>query len=138
MWSSSGLAKFELAHIFAHKQDERGLEAEAFKLLDENTEPYGLFTSASNIVLIPKGFAKPTDHMKSVKICFYKRHLDLYGNNIVGLSNLDESTVPSWYSEINWLQPMLPDDWKVRINNLLEYRKRYLHQKYQNHAKSTF
>lgn len=132
MWSSSGLAKFELAHIFAHKQDERGLEKKVFKLFTEKTEPYGLFTSASNIVLIPKGFAKPTDHMESVKICFYKRHLDLYGNNIIGLSNFDESLLPSWYSEINWLQPLLPDDWKVRVDNLLEYRKKYLNQKYRS------
>lgn len=136
MWFSSGLAKFELAHIFAHKEDERGLEKEVFKLFTENIEPYGLFTSASNIVLIPKGFAKPTDHMKSIKICFYKRHLELYGNNIIGLSDFDESLVPSWYSEINWLQPILPDDWQVRIDNLLEYRKKYLHQKYHQYTKA--
>jgi hypothetical protein len=135
MWSSSGLAKFELAHIFGHKQDERGLEEKVFKLFTEKTEPYGLFTSASNIVLIPKGFAKPTDHMKSIKICFYKRHLDLYGNNIIGLSNFDESLVPSWYSEIKWLEPILPDDWKNRIETLLNYRKKYLQKKYSDHAK---
>ncbi len=131
MWSSSGLSNFELAHIFSHKQDERDFEKNVFRQITDNTEPYGLFTSASNIVLIPKGFAKPTDHMKSVKICFYKRHLELYGNNIIGLSGFDETLVPSWYSEIVWLEPILPHDWKVRINNLLDYRKKYLHKKYQ-------
>ena len=133
MWSSSGLSNFELAHIFSHKQDERDFEKTIFKQITDNTEPYGLFTSASNIVLIPKGFAKPTDHMKSVKICFYKRHLKLYGNNIIGLSGFDEALVPSWYSEINWLEPTLPTDWKVRINNLLNYRKNFLRNKYQAH-----
>jgi hypothetical protein len=129
MWSSSGLSNFELAHIFNHKQDERD-EKTIFKQITDNTEPYGLFTSASNIVLIPKGFAKPTDHIKSVKICFYKRHLKLYGNNIIGLSGFDETRVPSWYSEIYWVEPTLPSDWKIRIDNLLNYRETYLRKKY--------
>jgi len=134
MWSSSGLAKFELAHIFSHKQDERGLEKKVFQLFTEKIEPYGFFTSASNVVLIPKGFAKPTDHMESIKICFYKRHLDLYGNNLIGLSNFDESLLPSWYSEIKWLEPILPEDWKDRIDNLLSYREKYLQKKYLDHT----
>jgi len=79
MWNSSGLSKFELAHIFAHKPDERSVEYIFFQALDQSIKPYGLFTSASNVVLIPKGFAKPTDSMMSVKACFYKRHIDLYG-----------------------------------------------------------
>jgi hypothetical protein len=132
MWTSSGLAKFELAHIFSHKQDEQGLEKKVFQLVSENVEPYGLFTSASNVILIPKGFAKPTDKMESVRICFYKRHLELYGNNLIGISNFNEPLLPSWYSEINWLEPSLPDDWKSRIDNLLNYRERYLQKKYQN------
>ena len=65
MWSKSGLGNFELAHVFGHKEDERDLEKEVFSSVDESVKPYGLFTSASNIVLIPKGFAKPTDQMKS-------------------------------------------------------------------------
>ena len=130
MWSSSGLDNFELAHVFGHKQDERELESKVFKSFVNTTEPYGLFTSASNIVLIPKGFAKPTDHMKSVKICFYKRHFDLYGNNVIGLSDLDESLVPSWYTEIKWHEPILPDDWRRKIDNLLEYRGKYLQKKF--------
>ena len=130
MWASSSLDKFELAHIFAHKQDEREFETKAFVTFDDKQEPYGLFTSASNVVLIPKGFAKPTDHMESVKICFYKRHIELYGNNIIGLKSFKESLVPSWYKEIPWLEPMLPDDWKERIDNLLVYRDNYLARKY--------
>ncbi len=130
MWSASGLGKFELAHIFSHKQDERALEKEVFTEVDENMEPYGLFTSASNVVLIPKGFAKPTDQMKTIKICFYKRHLELYGNNITGLKGFNEKHVPAWYSEIKWLDPELPCNWKTKVDNLLKYRENYLRKKY--------
>lgn len=130
MWALSGLDRFELAHVFGHKPDERDLEKEVFIDIDMDTNPYGLFTSASNIVLIPKGFAKPTDHMKSIKVCFYKRHIDLYGNNIVGLGSLNENCIPSWYEEIQWLEPMLPKDWKIKIDKLLEYRENYLERKY--------
>lgn len=130
-WASSGLDKFELAHIFAHKADERGLEKEVF--LNENpmAEPYGMFTSASNVVLIPKGFAKPTDQMKNIKISFYKRHLELYGNNLIGLDDFDERQVPKWYDEIRWKIPDVPGNWNSRISKLLEYRIRHLEQKYQ-------
>ena len=131
MWSKSGLSKFELAHIFSHKQNERTLEKEVFTEVDENIEPYGLFTSASNVVLIPKGFAKPTDQMKTVKICFYKRHLELYGNNIIGLKDFNENHVPDWYDEIKWLNPELPCDWEAKIDNLLKYRENYLRKKYE-------
>jgi uncharacterized protein YeeX (DUF496 family) len=134
MWSSSGLAKFELAHIFGHKQDERELESKVFRSFIDKPEPHGLFTSASNVVLIPKGFAKPTDHMQSIKICFYKRHLDLYGNNIIGIDDFNESLVPSWYSDIKWLEPLLLDNWKEKIDNLLEYRKNFLQNKYSNNS----
>lgn len=130
VWSSNGLDNFELAHIFAHKKDERKLEEKVFKSSVVNAEPYGLFTSASNVVLIPKGFAKPTDHIELVKICFYKRHLDLYGNNLIGLRDFDNSKIPSWYSEIEWIEPILPDDWEARIENLLKYRSDYLRKKY--------
>ena len=129
MWKSSGLDKFELAHIFSHKQDERHLEKSAFSEFNDKQEPYGLFTSASNIVLIPKGYAKPTDCMPLIKQCFYQRHLDLYGNNIIGLNDFNNN-IPSWYSNIEWLEPVLPVDWEIKINNLLKYREKYLKNKY--------
>lgn len=129
-WNESGLNAFELAHIFGHKVDERNLEKGVFKSVDENKNPYALFTSASNVVLIPKGLTKPTDKMDSIKIAFYKRHMDLYGNNLIGLENFDESKVPSWYNEIKWLEPELPNDWEQKIEKLLEYRKKHLMEKY--------
>jgi len=132
MWSASGLDRFELAHVFGHKQDERDLEKKVFIDFNDEQQPYGLFTSASNIVLIPKGYAKPTDHMISIKICFYKRHLELYGNNILGLNNFNDAYVPSWYSDIKWLDPVLPMNWETKINSLLEYREKYLKNKYAN------
>lgn len=132
MWSTSGLDKFELAHVFGHKQDERGLEQKVFHDFNEDIQPYGLFTSASNIVLIPKGFAKPTDHMRNIKVCFYKRHIDLYGNNLIGLNNLKESCVPDWYNEIQWLEPQLMDGWEQKVGNLLKYRENYLKKKYNS------
>jgi hypothetical protein len=132
-WSRSGLLDFELAHVFGHKEDERKIEKTVFMRFDNTINPYGLFTSASNVVLVPKGLAKPTDNMQSIKICFYKRHLELYGNNIVGLDQFDETKVPAWYSEIKWLDPALPIDWKTRINKLLQYRENYLNNKYSNY-----
>ena len=131
MWSPSGLNRFELAHVFGHKQDERELEKTVFNEFNNDQEPYGLFTSASNIVLMPKGFAKPTGHMVLIKLCFYKRHLELYGNNLIGLSGFN-GTVPSWYTDIEWLEPVLPTDWKIKVQNLLRYREKYLKNKYAN------
>jgi hypothetical protein len=132
-WTNAdiGLNKFELAHIFAHKTDERKSEEKFFSGC-KKIEPYGLFTSASNVVLIPKGFAKPTDHMANVKACFYKRHFELYEDIPDTLNGLilDESEVPDWYKEVNWPDPILPDHWEQRIQNLLEYRQNYLVKKY--------
>ena len=66
----SGLDAFELAHIFGHKIDEKTLEKQMFQIFDETKKPYSLFTSASNVVLIPKGLAKPTDKMDFDKNMF--------------------------------------------------------------------
>lgn len=136
-WGKSGLDAFELAHIFGHKVDEKELEKSIFKEFDDNFRPYSLFTSASNVVLIPKGLTKPTDKMNSIKICFYKRHLDLYGNNLNGLNKFDEEQVPHWYNDIEWIEPIIPDDWENRINNLLKYRKQHLINKYSNYKNTT-
>ncbi|KAA6336016.1 hypothetical protein EZS27_015791 [termite gut metagenome] len=130
MWSESGLSKFELAHIFGHKEDEKGLESEVFSRYDNTKLPYALFTSASNTVLIPNGLMKPTDKCRSIKLAFYKRYIDLYGNNLYTEKGFDETLVPGWYSEIKWLNPILPENWEKRIDNLLKYRKEYLSNKY--------
>lgn len=131
-WIDTGLNAFELAHIFGHKKDEQELEKKAFKFYDNNFNPYALFTSASNVVLIPKGLTKPTDKMESIKLCFYKRHIDLYGQNFTGIRDLKEELLPNWYSEIKWLDPVLPLNWRESIEKLIQYRSEHLSNKYLN------
>ncbi len=60
-WKESGLNSFELAHIFSHKRDEISFDISCFKNANNEINPYSLFTSASNTVIIPKGLTKPTD-----------------------------------------------------------------------------
>jgi hypothetical protein len=129
-WKESGLNSFELAHIFGHKEDEKELEKKIFNEFDNTVKPFSLFTSASNVVLIPKGLTKPTDKMDRIKICFYKRHIELYGENFIGMNDFNNEFVPEWYPEIRWLEPKLPENWKQRIDNLLNYRKKHLKDKY--------
>jgi len=129
-WKKSGLEQFELAHIFGHKIDEKKLEKKVFNQYDETKLPYALFTSASNVVLIPNGLMKPTDKSESIKIAFYKRHIELYGNNLYSEKQLNVNSIPKWYSEIEWREPVLPNNWEEKIDNLLEYRMEYLEMKY--------
>jgi hypothetical protein len=129
-WKSTGLNAFELAHIFGHKADETHLEKKSFSQFYETKNPYSLFTSASNVVLIPKGLAKPTDKLESIKLCYYQRHIDLYGEKFYHISGFRRELLPTWYNEINWLEPILPKDWKEKIDMVLEYRSRHLRSKY--------
>jgi hypothetical protein len=130
MWKNSGLNNFELAHIFGHKTDEKELEKKVFTTFNDEIPPYALFTSASNVILVPNGLMKPTDKFEAVKIAFYKRHIDLYGENFCIHNGFKEEFIPEWYSKIKWIKPDLPKDWEIRIDNLLEYRKKYLKNKY--------
>ena len=129
-WKECKFDEFELAHIFGHKVDEKNLEKKVFKQYDEKKLPYALFTSASNVVLIPNGLMKPTDKFETVKIAFYKRHLELYGNNLFSEKDFDETFAPDWYSDIVWNEPVLPDNWQEKIDNLLNYRIVYIENKY--------
>jgi len=136
-WKNTGLNAFELAHIFGHKTDETDLEKSSFEKFDENKNPYALFTSASNVALIPKGLTKPTDKLESIKLCYYQRHIDLYGENFYHISGLKRELVPEWYREIKWLEPILPPEWKHKVDLLLEYRERHLITKYGGTPRST-
>jgi len=129
-WIDTGLNAFELAHVFSHKIDETNLEKKSFMRFDEDRKPYSLFTSASNVVLIPSGLTKPTDKLESVKLCYYQRHIDLYGENFCHMSGFKKELVPDWYDDIEWIEPVLPEDWKNKIDLLLEYRSNYLRTKY--------
>lgn len=131
-YSTSGLDAFELAHIFSHKVDERILEPKAFKAYNPNFKPYALFSSASNVVLIPKWLPKPTDKSDLLKLVFYKRHLELYSkvSSLPGLSDFNEDLLPPWYSSIEWSDPELPIDWEKKTDLLIIYRNKHLKQKY--------
>ena len=130
-WKKSGLNDFELAHIFNHKTSEMTLEKKVFVNFNENFKPYSQFTSCSNVVLIPNGIVKPTDKMDEVKICFYKRHIELYGENFGCMSDFEETLLPDRYNEIEWLEPILPNNWKESIDKLLKYRIQNLKRKYK-------
>lgn len=138
-WTSSGLNAFELAHVFAHKIDERTLEPKVFFDVNNNIKPFSLFTSASNTVLLPKGLTKPTDKNPVTKIVFYKRHLELYGEvaTLPGLSLFDESQVPDWYRSLKWIDPVLPDDWEAKIDLLLQYREQYINNLYSSQSEGS-
>ncbi len=127
VWKESGLEQFELAHIFGHKPDERSLEAEVFENFESSVRPWGLFTCASNVVLLPKGLAKPTDQLKALRLVFFKRAIELYGeDHLPGASGLRDDAIPSWYSDLEWNEPLLPEDWEVKVDRLNEYRKKRL------------
>lgn len=126
-WQTTGLNQFELGHIFAHKIEERRIERVMFSDFDSSVDPSGLFTCASNVALIPKGLAKPTDHLDSVKKAFFKRYVTLYGEDVLpGLSGLKDAEVPSWFGQLEWSEPLLPDGWEQNIKKLSEYRFRRL------------
>lgn len=126
-WIATRLNDFELAHVFAHKADERRVEQDVFRFVDATIIPNGLFTCASNVVLVPKGLAKPTDHLDSVKKAFFKRHVDLYGEAMLpGLAGLKDDKIPSWYAQLVWSEPILPDGWERSVEKLREYRFRRL------------
>jgi len=116
--------EFELAHIFAHKEIETSVEKYYFKNFDDKKYPFAQFTSASNVVLLPKGTVRPTDNSTIIKLIFYKHHIDLYGEEtLIGRSEFRHDLVPDWYSELIWNDPIKPDNWMQNINVLIDYRK---------------
>jgi len=122
-WKTTGLNEFELAHVFTHKESELDFEKPFFSTLRSGLYPYGNFSCACNVVLLPKGAVRPTDNSMAVKAAFYKRYIDLYGETpLNGRSGFDESLVPRWYGDLNWNEPELPDEWESKIDKLLKYR----------------
>lgn len=122
-WRDSGLGAFELAHVFTHKDSELAFEREFFHTNKEELFPYGDFSCACNIVLLPKGTVRPTDNSKAIKAAFYKRYVDLYGETpLNGRGGFRDEMVPDWYSSLRWNEPPLPEGWEKRIESLLDYR----------------
>lgn len=128
-----GLNNFELSHVFSHKTNERKTERESFRNFDEDLKPYSLFSSAGNVLLIPKWLPKPTDKSDDIKRVFYKRHIELYGDisKLPGLSSFREEILPEWYNLIKWSSPDLPHEWENSIKKLLKYRAKYLRGRYR-------
>ena len=122
-WKESGLADFELAHVFTHKASELEFERQFFRTVDDQLHPYGEFSCACNVVILPKGTVRPTDNSQAIKAAFFKKYIELYGESpLGGRSGLNESQVPSWYDELVWNEPPLPTDWKSNAKKLLRYR----------------
>ncbi len=127
LWKEAGFDKFELAHVFSHKAETSPVEEDYFNHVDKIPKPYGLFTCASNVVLIPKGLAKPTDSLPAVMVVFFKRHIELYGEGILPrISSLKEACVPNWYENLKWNDPIRPGSWETRVQELLQYRRKRL------------
>jgi len=122
-WRDSGLGEFELAHVFTHKESEIDFEKQFFKDVREELYPYGDFSCACNVALLPKGTIRPTDNSNTIKAAFYKRYIELYSEApLNGRSGFDESLVPSWYGKLSWNEPPLPVGWESNIEKLLKYR----------------
>lgn len=122
-WKHLELSSFELAHIFSHKKSELSTESEFFENFSSEMLPFGDFSCACNIVLLPKGAVRPTDNSRALKAVFYKRYIDLYGETpLQGRSGFRHELVPSWYERLQWYEPLLPADWESRIDELLAYR----------------
>lgn len=125
-WKKANLQEFELAHIFTHKESEINNEIKYFQEINKTLSPYGEFTSAANVILLPKGTVRPTDNSNILKSIFYKRYIDLYEETTLnGRKGFKETEIPNWYSEIenDWNEPFLPKNWKTNIDALLHYRK---------------
>lgn len=124
-----GLDRLELAHIFSHKVGERKLERRCFRRCSSRPRPFALFTCAANVVLLPQGLAKPTDQLEEVRIAFFKRHVDLYGEACLpGLGELKSEAIPDWYGKLKWQEPSEPPRWEEKVKDLLAYRHKRLTQ----------
>ncbi|MEI7900832.1 MAG: hypothetical protein WCK89_11305 [bacterium] len=124
-WKATGLNEFELAHIFSHKKSELAEEKRYFNTMSNESSPFGEFTCAANVIILPKGTVRPTDKLPVIKSIFYKRYISLYGEDTLGgRKGFRHDLVPSWYNDLVWNDPYIPENWKESINGLLEYRKR--------------
>ncbi len=136
-WKKIGLNEFELAHIFSHKKSELDLEKGFFNQIDIDANPLSNFTCACNVALLPKGTVRPTDNSKTIKAAYYQRHINLYGDaSLQGHQGFNGTLAPDWFDEINWNEPILPDDWQGNIVKLLDYRSQRISQIVNNYRQS--
>ena len=122
-WKQAGLDRFELAHVFSHKPLEAELERQYFHQFSTEVPPYGNFTCAANVTLLPKGTVRPTDNSPTIKSVFFKRHIDLYGEDtLAGRAGFKHDSAPEWYNQLEWNDPILPQNWRDRTEELLNRR----------------
>lgn len=127
VWKKTGLGEFELAHVFAHKPSEAAQEAPFFREFEADIPPYANFTCAANVAILPKGTVRPTDNSSVIKSVFFKRHVDLYGEQTLNnRSGFRHESVPAWYDDLGWNAPLLPPDWRPKVESLLRYRNEKL------------
>ncbi len=126
-WKKSGLGKFELAHVLPHKAYELTGVSEWFEKRPPIDGLSGLFTCASNVILLPKGMSRPTDGTEGIRIAVFKRYFDLYGESHAG--GFSRITLPkrlTWVDKLHWTDPVEPPDWETRVAELDNYRKAIL------------
>jgi len=122
-----GLDQLELAHVFSHKMGRRELEHKCFRKFISRRRPFALFTCAGNVVLLPRGLAKPTDQLEEVRKAFFRRYIELYSeDSLPGLKGFRDEVVPDWYGRLKWREPWEPPSWKERTEALLAYRHKRL------------
>ena len=124
-WKECTDGALELAHLFPHKDDTESLliVRDMFSKVGDDLKPFGNFSSAGNTVLLPKGSVRPTDQSPEIKKVFFRRYIELYGEEtLCDMRGFKYSAVPQWYNEMQWNEPVLPVNWRERIDNLVQYR----------------
>ena len=124
-WRDSGLGQFELAHVLPHKSSELKGVKDWFVKVPSGETPYGLFSCAANIILLPKGMARPTDGTAGIRLAVLKHYFDLYGDlHSGGFSGLTLPNRMTWYGELKWNASIEPQDWENRIARLDDFRRK--------------
>jgi len=126
-WKASGLGQFELAHVLPHKTYEINGVKEWFNSIPDQDGLHSLFTSAANIILLPKGMARPTDGTAGIRMAVLKRYFDLYGETYAGgFGGIKMPDRLPWVEQLKWNNPIEPPDWEWRIAELDAFRKKRL------------
>jgi hypothetical protein len=124
-WHKNNLNTFEMAHVFAHKDSEVVSQNNYYRDSNSKMNPSALFTSASNVILVPKGLAKPTDKLPLVQHILFTRIIELYGC-FVSYPNLKKSVIDpeiqEIYQNMEWNEFYYPDNWKDNLDNLFSSR----------------
>ena len=123
-WKNSGLGEFELAHVLPHKAYEMPAIKDWFVSKPDADALHGLFTCAANVILLPKGMARPTDGTAGIRIAVFKRYFDLYNETYAGgFGGLKLPERLTWVDTLQWNAPIEPPDWEMRIAELDKFRK---------------